>query len=969
MKNNDVHLIHRILDGDDSAFTELVEKYQKQVHTLAWRKTGDFHIAEEMTQDTFLTAYQKLATLKKPQCFSSWLYVIATRHCNSWLRKRHRQSQLYQDMDITQPENASYSEYRLEENERITVETQRDVVKKLLAKLGESERTVMTLHYFGEMSCAEIGAFLGVSVNTIKSRLRRAQQRLQKEEVMIREAIDNFQISPNLTENIMREISRIQPATPSSSKPLIPWAVAASTLAVVLLMLGFGSQKELARFQQPYNLDAVAEMTVEIIDAPIVANLEFNPDIRTQVGSANAQEKINNPGQQPNDTVATVSEAQPEKTMEDYTRWELPKKAKARLGKGGIHVMQFSPDGTLLAVGSDIGVWLYDAKTGKEVNMFPGRCQSLAFSPDGRFLANGGGRFRNVGKFSGKELQLWEVSTGRQVIFTNFPSVSALRFSGDGKTLVSLNKSRDTISQLDVETAKKVDLDIGERLEPVYTEVYALSLDKLAIGRIDGTIELLDTSTGKTLSSFGGPAPKNRVFALTFSPDGTRLVSGGEDSTVRLWDTTRNDASTILQEHTGWVNELAFSPDGKKLASGGTDKKVLLWDISTNELLTTFTGHINGIAALTFSPDGTMLASGSTDGTIKFWNIATRSLLPTRITEHTKWVKTAAFIKGNTTLASVAFNGIISHWDLKTSQKTHLLMKRHQDILYISAFSPDGTQLVSTGAEGTFVFESGLGHFVGYTKSGELIRLTDVQTGQELMNLATGGSPLEVAFSPNGKTVAFGGVGKFRAWNTETGSVLNTPLSDKVQLNQNGALVFSPDVNIEKLLSQVPKISALAFSPDGRKIVIGTRRGKVQIWDVEIGVALSSFTQEDSKEEFITALSFSSNGDLLAVGSNKRIRVMGSNKLTRFKEVHQGVYKLVFAPASTVLVAGLINGEIKLWDVATGDKLNTLDGHADPVTTLVFSPDGKTLVSTGRDGTILVWDWEEVLRDSSEGSQ
>ncbi|MDE0086130.1 MAG: sigma-70 family RNA polymerase sigma factor, partial [Candidatus Poribacteria bacterium] len=145
MKNNDVQLIHRILDGDDAAFAELVEKYQKQVHALVWRKIGDFHIAEEITQDTFLKAYQKLGELKKPQRFASWLYVIATNRCSTWLRKKHLRAQLLEDKDVTQPEKATYSEYVLEENERITAETQRDVVKKLLAKLGESERTVMTL--------------------------------------------------------------------------------------------------------------------------------------------------------------------------------------------------------------------------------------------------------------------------------------------------------------------------------------------------------------------------------------------------------------------------------------------------------------------------------------------------------------------------------------------------------------------------------------------------------------------------------------------------------------------------------------------------------------------------------------------------------------------------------------------------------------------------------------------------------
>ena len=172
MKNNDTQLIRLTLDGDDNAFTELVDKYQKPVHTLVWRKIGDFHIAEEITQDTFLKAYQKLTTLKKSQSFSSWLYVIATSLCRAWFRKKYRREQLRQDTDTTHPEDAPYSEYVLAENERITTETQRDVVKKLLAKLGESERTVMTLHYFGEMSCSEIGAFLGVSTNTVKSRLR-----------------------------------------------------------------------------------------------------------------------------------------------------------------------------------------------------------------------------------------------------------------------------------------------------------------------------------------------------------------------------------------------------------------------------------------------------------------------------------------------------------------------------------------------------------------------------------------------------------------------------------------------------------------------------------------------------------------------------------------------------------------------------------------------------------------------------
>ncbi len=295
MKTTDAELIHRVLDGDDTAFTVLVKKYQKPVHALVWRKIGDFHIAEDITQDTFLKAYQELATLKKPQRFASWLYVIAANNCSTWLRKKRLLTEPFED---TRRQEATYSGYVVAENERTEAEARREVVKKLLDKLQESDRTVITLHYFGEMSSSEIGAFLGVSANTVRSRLRRAQERLKKEEPMIREALENFQIIPNLTENIMREISRLKPVAPSGNKPLMPWVIGISTLAVVLLILGIANHQLLSRFQKPYSFDAASEMKVELIDAPVVLNLEAEPDNRTQLGNANAQDKNNGVGNQ-----------------------------------------------------------------------------------------------------------------------------------------------------------------------------------------------------------------------------------------------------------------------------------------------------------------------------------------------------------------------------------------------------------------------------------------------------------------------------------------------------------------------------------------------------------------------------------------------------------------------------------------------------------------------------------------------
>ena len=331
MVKDDVQLIRRTLLGDDNAFSTLVRKYEKSVHSLVWRKIGDFHFAEEITQDTFLHAYKKLATLRNPNQFAGWLYVIANRLCINWIQRKQTDIQSLENIDTQEIEKSIYRSYISEQRATEDAERRYEVVKKLLAKLPESQRTVVTLYYLGEMTTKEIGNFLGVSVNTIKSRLRRARQRLEKEEeLLISEILGSFRLPVDLTENIMRQVADLKPAPPPMGKPLLPWIAFGSATVLIALLLS-GSNQYLIRFQKPYSFQSSAEATIEIVDVPIVLDIESKPAVRNQVGRAVSTDTTGNTGSQISEQVS-VSNARQDFFQLPTTHWEpiseIPTKRK-----------------------------------------------------------------------------------------------------------------------------------------------------------------------------------------------------------------------------------------------------------------------------------------------------------------------------------------------------------------------------------------------------------------------------------------------------------------------------------------------------------------------------------------------------------------------------------------------------------------------------------------------------------------
>ena len=362
MEKDDVKLIRNTLSGDDAAFSELVYKYQKSVHALAWRKIGDFQIAEEIAQDTFLQAYKKLASLKNPTQFAGWLYVIAANLCTDWKR---RKKPIMKSLETDAPgalEKTSYEMYLEEQREKKAAEHRREIVKNLLDKLPESERTVVTLHYLGEMTSEAISEFLGVSVNTIKSRLRRARKRLQKEEPMIRETLGNVKLPDNFVENIMKKIEKTTPTPTTNNKPLMPWAAIGTAALLVILLMGANSQY-LSSFQQPYSLQAQSETSIEIIDASVVLDIRSNPEFQKRNARSVLARKNEGIGQETFDKkIGADTDVDSSRAVIQQNQWNQVQGPPG----GEIHDIFLASNGNLLAVAptgiykatSDANAWI-----------------------------------------------------------------------------------------------------------------------------------------------------------------------------------------------------------------------------------------------------------------------------------------------------------------------------------------------------------------------------------------------------------------------------------------------------------------------------------------------------------------------------------------------------------------------------------------------------------------------------------
>ncbi|KAF5344466.1 hypothetical protein D9758_014162 [Tetrapyrgos nigripes] len=404
----------------------------------------------------------------------------------------------------------------------------------------------------------------------------------------------------------------------------------------------------------------------------------------------------------------------------------------------------------------------------------------------------------------------------------------------------------------------------------------------------------------------------SEVEGISVSPDGTRIVSGSKDGTVRIWDAQTGTAiGEPLQGHEDWVQSVAFSPDGARIVSGSDDRTVRIWDAQTGTAIgEPLQGHEDWVQSVAFSPDGARIVSGSRDFTVRIWDAQTGTAIGEPLQAHEHRVQSVAFSPDGARIVSVRI------WDAQTGTAIGESLQGHEDWVQSVAFSPDGARIVSGSCDRT-------------------VRIWDAQTGTAI------GEPLQghehrvqsVAFSPDGARIVSGSSDRtVRIWDAQTGTAIGEPLQGHERW-----------------------VKSVAFSPDGARIVSGSDDSTVRIWDAQTGTAIGEPLQ--GHEDSVQSVAFSPDGARIVSGSDDRtVRNWDAQTGTAIGEPLQGhedrVKSVAFSPDGARIVSGSHDRTVRIWDAQTGTAIGEpLQGYEYWVQSVAFSPDGARIVSGSDDRT------------------
>lgn len=492
--------------------------------------------------------------------------------------------------------------------------------------------------------------------------------------------------------------------------------------------------------------------------------------------------------------------------------------------------LAFSPDDALVLWCGDRSVTIWDSVTGVEVQTWTGPASPAFFAPDGRHI---------VGRTYADDVGIWDAMSGVQIKrYRGF--LRSDRFSRDSS--LSPDGTRFLIAWEDEEGQTRMDL--------------------------------IDVLTGKKLLDF---PVADRVSDCSFSPDGRRIASVHFND-VKIWDAL--DATEIatlpylFSGARGGQSPAALSPNGERVAFAFSDGVVEIWEISSRQRVLMLAAHSdNGVSDLAFSPSGRMLATSSFDRTVKIWDVDDLESGQSEV--HVGAVKACSYSPEGDRLATVHARGDVVVIDASSGAELECTRKDYVGYL---AFAPDWSRILSV--HGVSSCEFRVWHGPGWR--------------EETPGNGPVSFPSSVEFSPDGKLVAWGGMGGAVAL---TDAELR-PLGDRLQGGMQSRIV-------------VPRC---VFSPTG-DLVAAAEHETVRLWDVAMRRLLASLKAPDR------------------------------------------IFACAFSPNGGHLVAGCADGSVRLWNLSNLDLFEDLAGHRDFVMDCAFSPDGVHLVTISSDRRLKLWDF------------